>query len=288
MGERKVLNKYYPPDFDASLIPRAKKPKNEQFKVRMMCPFAVRCTTCGEYIGGGKKFNCRKETVLGEEYLGIRIFRFYFRCTRCSSEITIKTDPENSDYKCEHGATRNYESVITNQEQKEAARKKKLEEEENDSMKQLENRTIDNRMEMDILDGLDEIRSLNAQSFRVDPMDVLNKIANQPKGDSVDDDEALLLQKMALNVGKKSKKKSMKIRQNGIILTYDDSEEDTEKPVEHKSKFIVSKQAKKKESKIGLSRSVGNIKPNTTNTVHEDEIKNDEDDVQCDGFSLGY
>lgn len=42
MGERKVLNKYYPPDFDPSLIPRGKKAKNEQHKVRMMVPFSVR------------------------------------------------------------------------------------------------------------------------------------------------------------------------------------------------------------------------------------------------------
>jgi hypothetical protein len=137
MSERKVLNKYYPPDFDASLIPRARKPKNEQYKVRMMIPFSVRCLACGEYIGCGKKFNSRKETVLGEEYLGIKIFRFYFRCTRCSCEITIKTDPENSDYACENGATRNYESVIADNERKEEQKKKKKEEEDADAMKML-------------------------------------------------------------------------------------------------------------------------------------------------------
>ena len=50
--------------------------------------------TCGEYIYKGKKFNGRKETVQGEEYYGIKIFRFYIKCTGCSAEITFKTDPK--------------------------------------------------------------------------------------------------------------------------------------------------------------------------------------------------
>jgi hypothetical protein len=189
------LNKWYPPDFDASLIPRARKPKNDQFKVRMMMPFSVRCLTCGEYIGCGKKFNCRKETVLGEEYLGIKIFRFYFRCTRCSNEITIKTDPKNSDYVCELGATRNYESVIADNEAKEEERQKKKEEEEADAMKALESRTLDNKMEMDILAGLDEIRSLNAQASKVTPMTILNKLQESSEK-HLDKDEKELIRKM--------------------------------------------------------------------------------------------
>jgi hypothetical protein len=211
MSERKVLNKYYPPDFDASLIPRARKPKNDQYKVRMMIPFSVRCLACGEYIGCGKKFNSRKETVLGEEYLGIKIFRFYFRCTRCSSEITIKTDPMNSDYACENGATRNYESVIQDNEKREVLRKKKKEEEDADSMKQLgmrrfltgwrlanflESRTMDNKKELDILDGLDEIRTQNAQNSRITPQQLLTQRKAPPKP-AADDEEALLLKRLA-------------------------------------------------------------------------------------------
>lgn len=57
----------------------------------------------------GTKFNSRKEDAQGENYLGIQIYRFYFRCSKCSAEITMKTDPKNSDYTVEHGASRNYE-----------------------------------------------------------------------------------------------------------------------------------------------------------------------------------
>ncbi len=50
MSERKVLNKYYPPDFDPSKIPKCKEPRNKTFCIRLMAPCNMRCTTCGEYI----------------------------------------------------------------------------------------------------------------------------------------------------------------------------------------------------------------------------------------------
>jgi hypothetical protein len=70
-----------------------------------MAPFTLRCSACGEYISKGRTFNARKE-IIDEKYLSIRIFRFYIRCTRCSAEISFKTDPQNADYTCETGAER--------------------------------------------------------------------------------------------------------------------------------------------------------------------------------------
>lgn len=56
-----------------------KLPKNRQYTVRLMAPFNMRCKTCGEYIYKGKKFNARKEDVENQDYLGIRIYRFYIK-----------------------------------------------------------------------------------------------------------------------------------------------------------------------------------------------------------------
>ncbi|KAJ7686489.1 CWC16 protein [Mycena rosella] len=178
MAERKVLNKYFPPDFDPDLIPRRRGPKNSQQVVRLMAPFSMRCNTCGEYVYKGKKFNARKETVDGEDYYGIKIFRFYIKCTLCSAEITFKTDPKNTDYTAEHGASRNFEPWREEREVEEVDRLAKLEEEENNPMKVLENRTTDSKREMDILDALQDIRARNARNERVgnSSVDLLERI----------------------------------------------------------------------------------------------------------------
>lgn len=96
-----------------------------------MTPFSVN-------IYKEKKFNTRKETVDG---YGIKIFRFYKWW-----EITFKTNPKNTDYAVEHGASRNFKSW---REEKtvEEERLAKLEEEEKEA---LENQTIDSKQEMDI------------------------------------------------------------------------------------------------------------------------------------------
>lgn len=176
MSERKVLNKYFPPDFDPAKIPKRVKKKNEQHKVRLMAPFSMHCITCGNWIAKSTKFNARKETVEGEMYLTIKIYRFYIRCPRCSAEITFKTDPKNADYVCEHGALRNFDS---SREEKILGEEMKLErqqQEENNPMKALENRTMESKKEMDILDALDEIRTKNARTERLNIDEVNEKI----------------------------------------------------------------------------------------------------------------
>lgn len=181
MSERKVLTKYYPPEFDPSKITRTPKhlrptgPKT--IPVRLMAPFSMKCTSCGEYIYKGRKFNARKETT-DEKYLAISIYRFYIRCTRCSSEITFKTDPKNMDYTCERGAKRNFESwrnsdsaelKETDEERLDRLAREEADEAENaerNAMEELEEKMEESKREMQVADALDEIMQRNARIER--------------------------------------------------------------------------------------------------------------------------
>ncbi|XP_010678701.2 uncharacterized protein LOC104894214 [Beta vulgaris subsp. vulgaris] len=188
MGERKVLNKYYPPDFDPAKIPRRRQPKNQQIEVTMMLPMSIRCNTCRNYIYEGTKFNSRKETVIDETYLGIKIFRFYFKCTNCSAELIIKTDPQNTGYVVEAGATRNFEQV-----DKETT--KRVAEDLGDAMKSLENRTLDCKQEMDIMAGLHELKSMKSRHATVSVDAMLEALQRTGKDQELkldEEDEALI------------------------------------------------------------------------------------------------
>ncbi|KAI9798639.1 MAG: hypothetical protein M1833_004628 [Piccolia ochrophora] len=174
MSERKVLTKYFPPDFDPSKIVRSRGPKPtgpRQQTVRLMAPFSMKCTSCGEFIYKGRKFNARKETT-EEKYYAIPIYRFYIRCTRCSAEITFKTDPKNMDYTCEKGAKRNFEPWRAarpdgdDETEEERLDRLEREEEEKSAMVALEAKTLDAKREMQIADALDEIRTRNARVER--------------------------------------------------------------------------------------------------------------------------
>lgn len=202
MSERKVLSKYYPPDFDPSaLARRSSKPKKGQPAgpavqvVRLMAPMSMRCTRCGEYIYKGRKFNARKETPLDEKYLGIQIYRFYIRCTRCSGEIIFKTDPKNQDYTLVSGAKRNVEAWrhATQEEQEETDEQRldRLEAEEAEAngeaaaeqnrMEELEAKTLEAKREMEVADALDEIRTRNARIARADHREHLETVALQAR-----------------------------------------------------------------------------------------------------------
>ncbi|TKR78021.1 hypothetical protein L596_018895 [Steinernema carpocapsae] len=196
--ERKVFQKYYPPDFDPSKIPKSKARKNNQFVQRVMAPYNMQCNTCSEYIYKGKKFNMRRETAEGENYLGLKIFRFYFRCPNCLAEITFKTDLQNCDYQQEHGATRLFEAVkLLQQQEKEAAQKE--EEESKDQMKMLEKRTKASRAEMEAMGKLEDLQEASRRNESVDALGVLGigKTTNQLLKEQEERDEELIQEIMS-------------------------------------------------------------------------------------------
>uniref|UniRef100_A0A6A7G160 Splicing factor YJU2 n=2 Tax=Hirondellea gigas TaxID=1518452 RepID=A0A6A7G160_9CRUS len=181
MSERKVLNKYYPPDFDPSKIPRAKCSKNRQFTVRLMAPCNMKCYTCGEYIAKGKKFNARKEDVENMTYIGIRIYRFYIKCPGCLSEISFRTDPETTDYIIEAGAHRNFQALKLAEEQAAKEAQDIKDEIESNPMLLLENRTEQSQYEMDLVESLEDLREMNDRHAGIDLSHMAGKYEKERK-----------------------------------------------------------------------------------------------------------
>ncbi|GFY71992.1 splicing factor YJU2 [Trichonephila inaurata madagascariensis] len=261
MSERKVLNKYYPPDFDPSKIPRLRLPRDRQYTVRLMAPCNMRCTTCGEYIYKGKKFNARKETVQNEEYLGIKIFRFYIKCPRCLAEITFKTDPENADYIVEHGATRNFQALKLAEEAAAKEAKELEEEEKNNPMKLLENRTQASKQEMELMETLEELKDLNQRHAKVDIENLLvdkqQQLIDEIKRQE-DEDEAVIRSVFGKSEGKTVKR----------IIEEDEEEEISNNTVK-KSTESMSKKTRLTGASIGIlsSKSKENLVKLKTNVA---------------------
>ena len=76
MGERKIINKYIPADFDPRLVPRSKKPKDALVSVRMMLPFSIQCQTCSSFMYAGRKFKDRTSPL--------SMAKTYLEGSRCS------------------------------------------------------------------------------------------------------------------------------------------------------------------------------------------------------------
>ncbi|CAJ1348191.1 unnamed protein product [Effrenium voratum] len=155
---------YYPPDFDASkLMPvKALKPRGPQMmNIRMMFPFTMVCDSCKEYNYTGTKFTAKVEQIKGESFLGLKVYRFYGRCRHCWSEFTFKTDPKNSDYTMESGGKRTYEAWKDADAMESQLKQEKEKEAAQDHMKALEQKAVDVQSEMQRIEDLDAIRTLN-------------------------------------------------------------------------------------------------------------------------------
>ena len=116
MGERKGVNKWYPPDYDPNkgglnkwqgthaLRERARKIHLGILIIRFEMPYNVWCEGCGLHVGMGVRFNAEKKKI--GMYYTTPVYQFRMKCTMCDNHYEIKTDPANLDYVCVSGARR--------------------------------------------------------------------------------------------------------------------------------------------------------------------------------------
>lgn len=93
---------------------------------------------------------------------------YCYQCTRCLQEISFKTDPRNTDYEIEAGATRNFMALKLAEEQALREEEEAREEEASNPMKLLENRTKQSKNEIELLESLEELKDLNRRQEAVD------------------------------------------------------------------------------------------------------------------------
>ncbi|ERE85008.1 sorting nexin-9 [Cricetulus griseus] len=143
-----VLNKYYTPDFDPSKIRKLKLSKEQQqYVVWLMALLQHK---------GNVPMHERRQSYLP----------LLQQVHSCLAEITSKTDPENTDYTVEHGATHNFQVGFP--EEEERAQKELEDEELNNPMEVLENHTKDWKLEMEVVENLQGLRDLNQQQAHVE------------------------------------------------------------------------------------------------------------------------
>ena len=102
-GERKGVNKYYPPDYDPSkgglnkfqgthaLRERARKLHLGILIIRFEMPYNIWCEGCKNHIGMGVRYNAEKTKV--GMYYSTPVYQFKMKCVYCPTHIIMKTDP---------------------------------------------------------------------------------------------------------------------------------------------------------------------------------------------------
>ena len=305
MAERKVLNKYYPSDFDPDKLRTIEKKNTKKIcNVRMMLPMTMKCYTCGTYTYIGTKCNMKVEPVDDEDYLGITLYRFYYRCSNCFSQITFKTDPKNNDYTAEIGASRNHQPWKDIMLAEEEFKNNKKMEMKDDAMKNLEYRTYDSKREMDILEATDKVKELNRREANIDFDGMIKKIREchdkekeklENNKDNIKDKDK---EKQALNEKKEIEKmfKYIKNKKNeekkdnkddnkdildklikGIDFKFNKTNKNKEKDKENKEKALKEKIESNFFLKKKLEREEKNIEKSCNNKFSNFLDENDED-----------
>ncbi|KAK2722080.1 hypothetical protein QYM36_002582, partial [Artemia franciscana] len=115
-GERKGVNKYYPPDWTPdqgginkyhgthALRERARKLHMGILIIRFEMPYNIWCEGCKNHIGMGVRYNAEKKKI--GMYYSTPVYQFRMKCHLCDNYFEIKTDPANLDYVIISGARR--------------------------------------------------------------------------------------------------------------------------------------------------------------------------------------
>ena len=279
MAERKVLNKYYPPDFDPDKLRTIEKKNTRKIcNVRMMLPMTMKCYTCGNYTYIGTKCNMKVEPVQDEDYLGITLYRFYYRCSNCYSQITFKTDPKNNDYTAEIGASRNHEPWKDIMMAEEEYKNNKKLEMKDDQMKNLEYRTYDSKREMDILEATDQVKELNRREAHIDFNYLIKKVreSNKEKEKKEKKNKENIQEKKEIEKMFKNLKKN-ELNKNFLDKLINKSinknkEEEKEKNEKIENTFFLKKKVEREEKEIGEEI---NKKNKDNNFLSDDENNSD-------------
>ncbi|SPJ10565.1 conserved protein, unknown function [Plasmodium sp. DRC-Itaito] len=190
MAERKVLNKYIPPDFDPDKLMESKKllkkiekrknrnknkTKKKLMNIRMMYPFTLKCNKCKTFTYVGTKFNSRVEKLKDETYLNIPIWKFYGKCQECKNEIIFKTDPKNGDYLLIAGGTRTYDAHKEQELADDYYRNNNVKDE--DKIKNTEKQSYNAMLELKMNEQLEELQNMNKR--HLDKFNSINKALNR-------------------------------------------------------------------------------------------------------------
>uniref|UniRef100_A0A8C5N345 Uncharacterized protein n=1 Tax=Gouania willdenowi TaxID=441366 RepID=A0A8C5N345_GOUWI len=101
--------------------------------------------------------------------------------------FNAKTDPNNSDYTMEHGATQNFQPDEL--EEMKRIQQERDDEELNNPTKVLEHRTKDTKREMEVLENLQELKEVNQRQAQVDQEEMIAKYREMERRQKEREDE---------------------------------------------------------------------------------------------------
>lgn len=200
-------------------------------------------------------------------HLGLRIYRFYIKCTACLSEISFRTDPANTDYVLEAGATRNFEALSKAEKQAELDEKAYQEEIKLNPMKLLEERTEASKNEMERMEALEELHELNKRNLKnelpdamISKLNEMQKVVEQKEDEAEKQDEEFVMSVF----GKDSNNQKIKRIVEDSDEDDDQSQAPRKQPKIDKPTDILSNRTIDKEKKNDWEKSIGGLSKKST------------------------